>query len=474
MALSNDAAADGGSARRMSFHGAAVFCTVLLFFFVSGACGLLYQVVWTRKLVLLFGTTSYAVSTVLTIFFLGLGLGSLWGGRIADKSPRPLFVYGAFEIVIGLWALAFILLVDHGEAAVVGVLRAAASARPVGIALRALLSLAFLIVPVTLMGATLPLLARFVGTDARARGLRIGALYSLNTFGAVAGCALTGFVLVAALGYTRATLLGAVANLAVGGLAILLSRQSGTAVEAPGAAAPGAAAPEKAAGDGEPAVLPGWVVWMVVGAFAVSGMCALAFEVLWTRMLVIVFLGTTYAFTTMLTSLLCGIAAGSSFASAIIDRRRHPVALLGVVELLIGLSCLAMLAAFAWLPERAADMQREAGFEWSGVVYGKFLLSFAVLFVPTFLSGMTFPIVVRIVAASRLRLGRDIGKLYSANTFGGVVGALLGGYVLIPLWGTQQGVVVLSLLLFAVGVALVLACPSMKPAGKGSLLALVL
>jgi spermidine synthase len=453
--------------RGVGVRAATVFAAVLLFFFVSGACGLLYQVVWTRKLVLLFGTTSYAVSTVLSIFFLGLAVGSLWGGRLADRSARPLFLYGVFEILIGAWALAFILFVDQGEAIVVGVLRVATSSRPAGIGLRAFLALAFLIVPVTLMGATLPLLAKFVGQERRVRGLRIGALYSINTFGAVAGCAFTGFVLIAALGYTRTTLLGAATNGVVGVLAVLLSRRP---------SAPAESNREEVAATGssdEGGPMPPWLPGLVVAAFAVSGCCALALEVLWTRMLAIVFLGTTYAFTTMLASLLCGIAAGSAFASGFVDRRHHPVALFGVVELLIGLSCLATLSVFEWLPGKLVQWQVDVGFEWARLVRVKFLLSFAALFVPTFLFGMTFPIVVRAVTASGSRLGRDVGRLYSANTFGGVVGAILGGFVLIPTLGTQNGIVVLGLILFGLGVILVLTCPTLRPVGVGSAAAIV-
>ncbi|MCP4644865.1 MAG: hypothetical protein GY851_30765 [bacterium] len=434
-----------------------VFLCILLFFFVSGACGLLYQVVWTRKLVLLFGTTSYAVSTVLSIFFLGLGVGSLWGGRLADRTRRPLFLYGVFEIVIGLWAVGFIFSIGWGESIVVAVLRAAGSSREVGVVLRGVLSLVFLIVPVTLMGATLPLLAKYVGQESRLRGLRIGALYSINTFGAVAGCALAGFALLPALGYTNATYVGAIGNIGVGVLAIVLARWLPRHhVDEPTPGTPSTHEVIDAV-----AVPAPRIAWVVVLGFGVSGFCALALEVLWTRMLVIVFLGTTYAFTTMLTSLLCGIAVGSAFASFIVDRRKCPFALFGFVEMLVGIACIAMLPVFAWLPERLAQLQVDVGFDWHRVVWVKFLLSFAVLFAPTFLFGMTFPIVIRAVAASGSRLGRDIGWVYSANTFGGVLGALAGGYLLIPMLGTQGGVVFLGLVLFAVGAVVLMTAPDL-------------
>jgi len=460
------------SERPSSRRALLPFFATLVFFFVSGACGLLYQVVWTRQFVLLFGATAYAVGTVLSVFFLGLGAGSLWGGRLADRSRRPLFLYGAFEIIIGLWAVLLIALLDLGESAVVAVLSAFTTSRGAAIASRALLALVFLIVPVTLMGATLPLLAKFVTDENRVRGLRIGVLYSLNTFGAVTGCAVTGFVLLAALGYTRATLVGAAANIAVGIAAIALAQKVGaltsksTGQGHPSFLEPRATvenAAEEARSSQQSAVSVGnlspGLRGVVLAAFAVSGFCGLALEVLWTRLLVIIFLGTTYAFTTMLATLLCGIAAGSAAASAVVDRCRHQTFLFGIVEMLLGIACLLMLAVFAGLPGRLQEFQVSLGFDWRRLLQAKFVLAFSVLFAPTFLFGMTFPLVVKALAVGRPKLGRDVGRLYSVNTFGGVAGSLAGGYLLIPLLGTHRGLVLLAVTLFAVGMVLVLASP---------------
>jgi spermidine synthase len=428
-----------------------LFGAVLLLFLVSGACGLLYQVVWTRKLVLLFGTTAYAVSTVLSIFFLGLAVGSLWGGRLADRTQRPLALYAIFEIIIGLWALAFLAMVGWGETVVVALLKAFDLSRATGVTMRALMALLFLAVPVTLMGATLPLLAKYVARDAALRGLRIGVLYSINTVGAVVGCAVTGFILIQALGYTRTTLLGAVANVAVGIVALMLVNRQ-----------PLGFLPARAVDSETRITLNAGSIpkLTIMAAFALSGFAALALEVIWTRLLAIVFLGTTYAFTTMLTTMLCGIALGSAFAALFVDRIRHRVSLFGAVEMLAGIACLGFLAAFPHLPALLAEYQQSGGYGWERVVRATFLFSFLVLFVPTFLFGMTFPIAVRAVAEQGRTLGRDVGRLYSANTFGGVLGAVAGGFLIIPALGAHNGVVLLALVLIVVGVVLVLRCPT--------------
>ena len=446
--------------------GTPTLAAVFFFFFVSGACGLLYQVVWTRKLVLLFGATSYAVSTVLSIFFLGLAIGSFWGGRFSDRVRRPLRLYGILEIVIGIWAVLFLVLIGYGESAVVEVLRWAGTTRALEIAMRAALAGVLLIVPVTLMGATLPLLARFVTARGRIRGLRIGALYSLNTLGAVCGCAIAGFVLLAEFGYLRTTLVGAALNVVVGVLALVLARHER------GVDSTADVSKTEDAESGRVPATPSGVALVVLAGFALSGFCALALEVLWTRLLAIVFLGTTYAFTTMLTTVLCGIALGSAFASLIIDRVHRRIPFFGFTLMMTGAASVAMLSVFPGLPDMLTEAKLDGGYEWGATLRAKFFLSFAVLFLPTFLFGMSFPVALKAYAERRSSLGRDVGALYGANTLGGVAGALVGGFVLVPYVGAHQGVLILSAALGVGGFAVVLSAPVMTPTRRGATAAL--
>ena len=433
-----------------------MFLLAASLFTVSGACGLLYQVVWTRKLVLLFGTTPYAVSTVLSIFFLGLALGSLWGGRLADRTPRPLLWYGAMELFIGAFALLFIVTVDAGESAIVPLLQWAGPSRVLGLATRGALALLLLLGPVMLMGATLPLLARFVTEGRDRHGFRIGALYSLNTLGAVAGCFVTGFVLIEALGYTRTTLIGAALNAAAGIIALAAGWRAQRSDVLLGSSSLTSSRLEM------PPTQSLAITYAVMGAFAVSGFCSLALEVLWTRMLTIVFIGTTYAFTTMLTSVLCGIALGGAVAALFADRVRHPVAAYGIVMALTGIATCATLLVFPSLPGILRDLQATVGYDWDQSMVRKFVVCFLVLLPPMFFFGMSFPFAVRAAVRGREALGQSVGRLYGANTFGGVLGALAGGYLILPLLGSHWGIVALAALASLAGLALLYACPTMS------------
>ena len=197
---------------------------------LSGAAGLIYQVAWVRLLGLAFGVTVFAISTVLAAFMAGLAIGSVVGGRRADAVQRPLRAYGLVELGVGLTALATPLAfraLQDVYAATAQVVDPAQAPLFAG-ALRAVLAFALLLVPTTLMGATLPLAVRAarqvrVETDATSGDARaMGVLYGVNTFGAIAGCLLSGFVLISKLGLVETIGIAAACNVLAGVTAIVI------------------------------------------------------------------------------------------------------------------------------------------------------------------------------------------------------------------------------------------------------------
>src|SRR5215475_12475662 len=197
---------------------------VLACFFLSGASGLVFEAVWTRELTLVFGSTALAMSTVLSVFMGGLALGSWLAGRFADRIADRLRAYALAEAGVGLYALV-VPLVLTGYPALNAAMYRVLGASPVGLSLARFVAAALLLlVPTTLMGATLPLLSRhFVRDDGTSVAGTVGRLYAINTFGAVVGTFVGGFVLLPGVG-VRATNYSAAATNLLLATAVWLAR----------------------------------------------------------------------------------------------------------------------------------------------------------------------------------------------------------------------------------------------------------
>ncbi len=420
-------------------------------FFLSGAAALVYQVTWARSLSLVFGGTHLAVATALAVFMGGLALGSASLGRRADRTARPLRLYGLLELGIGVCGLGFMLFVDHATAFYAPLARAAGGHPALLTALRVALAAGAMIVPATLMGGTLPVLSRLVaGGDDEGRG-RIALLYALNTLGAVAGVLLSGFVLLSRFG-VEATMTTAVGlNALVGAAALAMGRLERESMRTP---APAAVARDRPAG---PAA---WPERFALGGIAVGGFCALGYEVLWTRTLTMVVGTSTYSFAIMLAAFLGGIALGSILCGAWLARRRQreddrgPVAAFALVEIVLAAAALAATALMSRLPEHALRLQNV--FASDGPAPGArnaatAIVAVAVMLVPAAFSGAAFPLAASVVAAGRRRVGRAVGDVATCNTAGAILGAAAAGFVLVQAFGVERSLLLLVALQAGVG-----------------------
>lgn len=189
-----------------------MFLLVLALFFASGFSSLIYQVVWTRHLVLIFGSTTLATSTVLAVFMGGLALGSYFAGRVADRVARPFLWYGILEGIIGVWALAVPTLLDISISSYRVIWELTHFDFFSFSLLRLALAAMILLLPTTLMGTTLPLLSKFVTDRLETVGDRIGTIYAVNTLGAVCGAAQSGLILLPGMGLSNTTLIAAGVN----------------------------------------------------------------------------------------------------------------------------------------------------------------------------------------------------------------------------------------------------------------------
>ena len=418
---------------------------VWLIFIFSGASGLIYEVIWMRQLTLIFGSTVFATSTVLTAFMAGLALGSYYFGRKIDESDQsPLRMYALLEAGIGAFCLVWPLILSILSALYVLIHRNVTSEFYTLSFIRFVLTFAVLLIPSTLMGGTLPVLTRFFVKRLEQLGTNIGVLYALNTFGAVVGTVAAGFFLLEAFGIRWSLGIGIAINFAVAAIAIALAnRVSGTKIDEQ----------IEEVQQAEPENIPQRPErHLVLWAIGISGFCALAYEVLWTRIMVFFLGSTTYAFATMLAAFLFGIALGSIVLARWVDRIKQPVAVFGILQLGIGLFALILMPAFEELYAMTRALQSTFGVS----RFWTFFSCFLVMCLPTFLMGASFPLVTKIYTGNERQLGRSIGNVYAVNTVGSILGAFCAGFILIPLLGIRPSIVLMVALNTGIGCLLVL------------------
>lgn len=312
-------------------------------------------------------------------------------------------------------------------------------AAPLRLALaRFCLTFLALLPPALLMGATVPVVGRALIRQGRDMGASAGRLYAWNTLGAALGSGLGGFLLIPAVGFRAATLIAAGINL---GVATAAWRTAGPPAPALDRGSP----PSRVSAAG--------TVWLLA-CYGISGFAALAYEVVLTRVLILVYGTSIYSFSVVLTGFLLGIGLGSLLAARWMDRATDLAIPVGVLQAIIGGGVLVTTPVYDRLPELFLVFFRATKGEWSGLVCLEFLVTLALLLVPTMAMGAMFPAASRVAALRTAGLGRAVGDAYSVNTVGSVLGAFAGGFLLIPWLGLQRSLLVLALVNLALAAVL--------------------
>jgi spermidine synthase len=411
---------------------------VLACFFLSGAAGLIYEVCWIRAATLLLGSTSYALGAVLAVYFLGLAAGSYVLGRIAQRVRTPLQLFARIELVVGLLA-ALSLPLLHALTPLYGAIYRATGGQPQAAFLARLAVLSLVLLPPTfLMGGALPLLCRQFVTDASRVARGVGRLYALNTFGAAVGCAVTGLVLVPALGMQSTVLIGVGVSMLCG-LAVMGVRLPGPTLPATTAAGAWPATTDPTGARRAPVGLPrDFEPTLVALLFFVTGLVALGQEVLWTRYLALLVRSTFTTATLTLTVVLAGIVLGSLLSAWANDRTAARARRFGLLQALTGLSLLTLML----LPPSA----------WHAL--GGQLPTLFVLMLPVAaLSGALYPLAVSMVVSDARLAPAGVGRMSAVNTLGGIVGSLAFAFVILPGLGLRSSALLSSGLSVACGVA---------------------
>jgi spermidine synthase len=404
-----------------------------LCFVVSGATGLIYEVLWARMLGLVFGATTLAVSTVLAAFMGGLALGSAITGKLASRIKRPLATYGWMEIGIAIYALLVPFLfqwIDNVYALIWQQFQPGFFAFSLW---RFLLSGLVLLLPTTLMGATLPVLAAALVHSSGRNSNSVTRLYACNLAGAIVGTLAAGFLLLPALGVQKTIAVAAFMNVVVGVVAIVLQRRTSStlAVDQPGDE-PRDQPRDQPRVDIESAIAePDSRRFWIFAALA-SGFVTISTQVSWTRILTMIIGSSTYAFSIVVALFLIGLAVGA-WLVARKDRSARLRSAILKVELITALSLLLSLFVLNRIPALLINLGLHWQISsWAGLLALQILSATLLILVPALLMGMVMPLVLVWASADRANAVARVGRSYAVNTLGAIAGAFITGFVLIP------------------------------------------
>lgn len=425
------------------------FLPLMLVLFVgSGCAALIYEIVWFQVLQLVIGSSAVSLAVLLGTFMGGMCVGSLLLPKVVSRVRHPLDVYARLEGLIGVCGAALLVLMPL----VSQLYTAVDGGGQTSVALRAIVCILLLLPPAILMGATLPAMSRYVENTPRGVSW-LGFFYGGNIVGAVVGCVVAGFYLLRKFDLSTAALVAVAINLIVAALGFALSRRAPYTASGPD----GGTAKLDEAGPARGLPLQAWSVY---AAIALSGLTALGAEVVWTRLLSLMFGATTYAFSIILGVFLAGLGIGSVVGSWLARDAKEPRAMLGWAQLLLALTTAwgAFMIAheLPWWP-----INEQLAFSpWLLFQVDLARALFAML-PGAVLWGASFPLALAAAseggnAGRNSDAGRTVGRVYAANTLGAIMGSLVTGLVLIPWIGTRGAQQVFIVVSAASGVIVIL------------------
>jgi spermidine synthase len=442
-----------------------IFRLVAACFFLSGATGLIYEVLWARMLGLVFGATTLAVSTVLAAFMGGLALGSALAGRTGARVKRPVRAYGLLEIGIALYALVVPLLFSLVDNLYAIIWQHFHPGFFVFSLWRFLLSCVMLLVPTTLMGATLPLLSAALVRSAGQTSTSVTKLYTRNLAGAICGSIVAGFLLLPIFGVRATIYTAAVINIIIGIVTILADRRTET-ISSTETDSPSALSIEESVFGMDESLPTSHVVDQPTQAHAgttvdakfwllcafVSGFVTISTQVAWTRMLAMIIGSSTYAFSIVVALFLLGLSGGAY----VIARKNLSGKLRATVvkvELATALSLFLSLVVVNLIPGLliASGLRLHIG-SWGGLLTLQIISVALLILLPAFLMGTVMPLVLVWVGTNgKSQSVRLVGRSYAVNTIGAIVGAFGAGFVLIPRFSTRFTILFAAALCVIVG-----------------------
>ena len=410
-----------------------------LIFFLSGVAALVYQIVWIRLFGLVFGATTLSMSVVVAAFMGGLALGSRYFGKYADRVSNQVRLYGYLELILGASGIV----VYYSISAISRFLYSLPfedihADTSTGILLRLGLSLAVLLVPTFLMGGTLPVLIKAVTRSRKEIIAKTSYLYSVNTFGAMAGAFLVGFIFIRFFGVTWSNHIAVTINLALGSVALAVSPRF----------------QRQEAGNAKkdlPEINSLHRGMRFLVALGITGFVSLTLEMIWVRLLLLVTNPTTYLYSIILTTYLAGLALGGLLLPRIVPQSLRNERTFGLLLGGVGLTVMLGFAAYPVTSYLAYYTTPAFFITWTRMSLLTGILFILMGFVPVILMGMTLPLGVGLYAGEMKSLSNRVGFIYAVNTVGSLLGSLLSVFVIVPAIGLTGTIIlcVLSLIVLS-------------------------
>jgi spermidine synthase len=432
-------------------------------FILSGAAGIIYELLWARYLGLFVGHTAYAQILVLAIFLGGMSVGALFVGSRSEHFRDPLTWYIRVELLIGLMGFAFHALFNFVTEFSYSSLFPALGNSIALVGAKWTIS-ALLILPQSiLLGATFPLMSAGVLRRFHVRpGRTLSILYFTNSFGAAAGVLMAGFWLLSLVGLPGTLSVAATTNLLVALVALVaLIATRGDVKPSSGESEPLSLEPWE--GDTSIHLTP-FLRHVMVGVAFGTAVASFIYEIGWIRMLSLVFGSATHSFELMLSAFILGLALGSIWVRKHADRWKNPVRVLGMLQWAMGAAALATLplymASFDWMTY-LMRMFTKSNTGYTGFNMARYGIGLIIMLPATFCAGTTLPLITRILFTGGVG-ERAIGRVYGVNTLGSIFGVGIAGLLLMPWIGLKAMLVMGATLDMALGVLVFFSLSSLQ------------
>jgi spermidine synthase len=401
-------------------------------FLFSGTTSLALEIVWAKKLSYVLGNSLYGSSTVVAAFMAGLALGAYLSRLPRFRNLPPIKLYASLQILIAIGGFISVPVIDSVEPLFAWMYQSLSQTQSVFLFVRFTVVFALVVLPVTLMGMTLPIVVEAIKGSEESTPRTGGVLYGVNTLGALLGTLAAGYWLIPTFGLLKATWLIAGVDLA---LALILFGLARSHLK--------------------PAQISEFVsrrkIVFIDWVILISGFTAIALEVVWFRYLVNVFGASTYALTNMLATYLFGIAAGSLIGVKLLTKSTEKLRLLINLQLGVCFVTLFGITIYNFMPDFYINLYWWLGGSGSFLNLFTAQISIALLVVlaPTLIFGAMFPVFL----AYEKSESHPVSRVYAYNTIGGIFGSLLAGFFILPVFGMDSSL----RLLVAVNMALALA-----------------